>query len=301
MARRVFADAALSVTSPPDPEGPPSLRHDEGRVIGVGGRSLYVQRWRPPRDPRAIIVLVHGLGEHSGRYTTLVERLLARGFGVDAFDHRGHGRSEGRRADIESMDTLAADVRSRIAAVRADHPGRPLVLLGHSMGGAVALWVAMSDPALVDALVLSAPAVGADPSVPPLQLRMARLLARLWPGFGIHTLDPATVSRDPGVVRAYGADPLVHHGALPARTVVALLDAMRAFEALVAGLRVPVLVMHGTADRLVPLAHAETVYRALGAADCTVLRYAGLAHELFNEPEQASVYADLEAWLDARF
>jgi alpha-beta hydrolase superfamily lysophospholipase len=275
-------------------------RHAAGFEPGAGGGAVYVQHWSPSGPVRAAVVLLHGLAEHSGRYGELVDRLLARGFAVHALDHRGHGRSAGPRANIGRFAWLVADAAGRVAAARAAHPGRPVVLLGHSMGGAIALAAALAHPGLVEALALSAPAVGADPRPPRVRLALARLLSAIAPSVGVLRLASEALSRDPAVGRAYDADPLVHRGSLPARSIVELLGAMHWIGVHAAELRTPVLVMHGTADRLVPLEFTEPVYRRLGAADRTLHRYPGLYHELFNEPERGAVYADLEDWLERR-
>jgi acylglycerol lipase len=274
------------------------MRHETAVQHGAGGAPLFVQSWSPTTDPRGSVVLLHGLGEHSGRYPELVARLVARDLAVYALDHRGHGRSAGPRANVGRFDWLVADAARRIAAARAAQPERPVVLLGHSMGGAIALATVLAHPGLIRALALSAPAVGADPDQPRGQLALARLLSAVAPSVGVLKLPSDGLSRDPSVGRDYDRDPLVFHGAVPARTLIELLAAMRRIDAAAPRLRVPVLVMHGTDDRLVPLRFTEPVYERLGSADRIIRRYTGFYHELFNEPERARVFADLEDWLE---
>jgi acylglycerol lipase len=277
-----------------------AVQHVTAVQQGVGGAALFVQSWLPATDARGAVVLLHGLAEHSGRYAELVARLVARGLAVYALDHRGHGRSAGPRANVGRFDWLVADAARRIATARAEQPRRPLVLLGHSMGGAIALATALAQPGLADALVLSAAAVGADPDLPRGQLALARLLSAIAPSVGVLRLPSAALSRDPEVGRDYDRDPLVFRGAVPARSLIELLAAMRRIGAAAPRLTVPVLVMHGTDDTLVPLRFSEPVYERLGSADRTIRRYAGLYHEIFNEPERARVFADLEDWLERR-
>ncbi|MCX7055972.1 MAG: lysophospholipase [Proteobacteria bacterium] len=276
------------------------MRIQSGLQASAGGGEIYVQSWLPEQAPRGVVVLVHGLAEHCGRYGELVERLTGRGLAVYAMDHRGHGRSPGPRAMIGRFRWLVEDVQTRLEVARGAHPGLPLFLLGHSMGGAIALETALSQPVSLAGLVLSAPALGADPAVPALQVAIARLLSRVAPSIGVLRLPADAISRDPLVVGDYERDPLVYRGSIPARTAVELLQAMRGFTARAAALRVPTLVLHGTADRLVPIAQAESVWRTFGSADFSVQRYEGLYHEVFNEPERARVQADLQAWLEAR-
>ncbi len=274
------------------------MHHVTGVQAGAGGAALHVQSWRPAADARGTLVLLHGLAEHSGRYAELTARLVARGLAVYALDHRGHGRSAGPRANIGRFDWLVADAAARIRCARAEQPGKPVVLLGHSMGGAVALATALAHPGLVQALALSAPAVGADPAVPRLRLALARVLSAVAPSTGVLRLPSDALSRDPRVGADYDRDPLVFRGAVPARSLVELLAAMTRLHAGAPGLRMPVLVQHGTDDRLVPLRFTEPVYARLGSADRTIRRYAGLYHEIFNEPERGEVFADLEGWLE---
>jgi alpha-beta hydrolase superfamily lysophospholipase len=265
----------------------------------AGGGTLHTVSWAPPA-PSGAVVLVHGLAEHSGRYGALVACLGAVGLAVHALDHRGHGRSSGARAQIGRFAWLVEDVATRLVAARRQHPGQPVILLGHSMGGAIALAVALAVPDLIDGLVLSAPALGADPGVAASRVALARVLSRVWPGAGVLRLDASLVSRDPAVVAAYEHDPLVHRGSVPARTAVELLDAMAAFPGRVAALTTPTLVLHGTADGLVPIRFAAPVWERFGARDFTLHRYEGLYHEVFNEPERERVFADLLAWLRPR-
>jgi acylglycerol lipase len=274
------------------------MRHVIGVQASAGGGALFVQSWLPAADARGAVVLLHGLAEHSGRYPELVGRLVARGLAVYALDHRGHGRSAGRRANFGRFDWLVADAAARIATARAEQPGRTVVLLGHSMGGAIALATALAHPGLVRALALSAPALGADPEPPRAQLALARLLSVVAPSVGVLKLPSAALSRDPAVGRAYDLDPLVYRGAVPARAIVELLAAMQRFPAQAPTLAVPVLVMHGTDDRLVPLRFTQPVHERLDPAERTIRYYDGLYHELFNEPERAQVFADLEDWLE---
>jgi acylglycerol lipase len=277
------------------------MRHLISTQPGAGGDPLFVQSWMPDAAARGAVVLLHGLAEHSGRYDELVARLVYRGLAVYALDHRGHGQSPGPRANVGRFSWLVADAATRLAAAQAELPGRPVVLLGHSMGGAIALATALARPDLVTALALSAPALGADPATSRLKLALARLLSVAAPSVGVLRLPSDALSRDPQVGRAYDRDPLVHRGAIPARSLVELLGAMARFPATAPRLNMPVLAMHGTADRLVPLKFTAPVLERLGGADRVIRHYAGFYHELFNEPDRHLVYADLETWLERLF
>jgi alpha-beta hydrolase superfamily lysophospholipase len=274
------------------------MQHRAATAAGIGGLELFTQSWLPHAPPRAAIVIAHGLGEHSGRYAALAADLVGCGHAVHALDHRGHGRSGGPRANIERFSYLVSDFSAFVGRCARQHLDTPLYVLGHSMGGAVAFATALRLQHQLRGLVLSAPALATDTAVPRLQEWFARALSVVAPNKGALSIPPAAVSRDPAVVSRYESDPLVHHGAVPARTVVELLDAMQAFPDSMRELRLPTLILHGTADRLVPLAATRPLYQAIGENYRTLKLYEGLFHEVFNEPERASVTADLIAWLD---
>jgi alpha-beta hydrolase superfamily lysophospholipase len=274
------------------------MQQRESTAAGIGGLELFARAWLPEAPPNAVIVIAHGLGEHSGRYEALATELAGRGYAVHALDHRGHGRSGGPRANIERFGYLVSDFSAFVGRCARQHLDTPLYVLGHSMGGAVALATALRLQHQLRGLVLSAPALAVDTAVPRVQEWFARVLSAIAPNTGALNIPPSAVSRDPSVVMRYASDPLVHHAAVPARTVVELLDAMAGFPAGVRELRLPTLIMHGTADKLVPLAATRPLYQAISANYRTLKLYDGLFHEVFNEPERETVTADLISWLE---
>jgi alpha-beta hydrolase superfamily lysophospholipase len=267
---------------------------------GCQDAKLYARAWLPERAPDAVLVVSHGLAEHSGRYAEFAAHFVTRGYAVYALDHRGHGRSSGVRANVGRFSWLVSDLGAFAGRAQREHPDLPVFLVGHSMGGAIALASALRNPAGLKGLVLSGPALAAGDAVSGPKRLAVRLLSRFSPNTGAMTLPAAAISRDPAVVRAYESDPLVHRGAIPARTLVELVEAMEEFPEIATGLKTPVLVQHGTADRLVPLAATRPVYERLGLPRMRTVRlYDGLFHEIYNEPEREQVLADLESWLDA--
>lgn len=280
-------------------------------LIAGDGVRLHLRHWPAhgsPQAARGTVQLVHGLGEHIGRYEALAEALNAAGWHVAGHDHRGHGRSEGPRGVLPQSLQLLLDLATVMDHVRAQLPvaargGRRHVLLGHSMGGAVAArFVAeglLPHPARwqreVDGLVLSSPALAADLSA--WQRLQLAVLPRLVPDVAAaNGLDPAWVSRDPEVVQAYKADPLVHDR-ISGRLARFIVDAGEQVRALAPRWRTPTLLMWGGADRCVaPRGSAAFA----GAAPDSVVEaheHPALAHEIFNEPERAQVIAQLTAWL----
>lgn len=276
------------------------MRYGESAFKGQDGTGILVRSWLPDGPVRGTIVLAHGLGEHAGRYGELVTHCLARGLAVYAPDHRGHGRSGGRRALVRRFGWLVEDLDAVMRRAAAEHAGGKHFLFGHSMGGAIAMTWTLDHPGQVDGLILSGPAIAPPRAVSPVTALIVRLLSRVLPGKGAIALPPEDLSRDPEVVRDYQDDPLVLHGPVPARTLAELLGAMKSLPGRAAALREPVLVLQGTGDRLVMHADVKPVFEALGSADKTVKIYRGLYHEVLHEPEREQVLSDLDAWLEAR-
>ena len=262
----------------------------------------------PPAQPplRGTLLLVHGLGEHAGRYAHVAAFLARQGWALLAYDQRGHGRSPGPHGGIPAHDSLLADLGAVITQARQQRTG-PLLLLGHSMGGLVAgRFVAEGlapQPApwwqAVDGLVMSSPAL--DPGMNLAQRLLLAVAAPLAPNLALgNGLRPAWVSRDPAVVRAYVADPLVHDRVTP-RLVRFIVDAGQQVLQAAPRWRLPTLLLYAGADRCVAPRGSAAFAAAAPAGVLQHRRYGGLSHEIFNEPEQAQVLADLGAWLSARW
>ena len=274
------------------------MRQTQDQFIGCAGVSIFWQAWLPDGDAKAVVVIAHGFGEHSDRYKNVVEALVPAGYAVFAPDHRGHGRSSGHRALIDKHAYLLDDLDRVITRAATDFPGLPLFLLGHSMGGNIALAAALKRPERLTGLVLSGPAATTDGIPKPLQL-LARVLGRIAPKLRTQKLSAAGISRDPKVVADYIADPMVYTGGIPAGTACALITSSLEFPELLRSLRMPLLVVHGSADSVVSVESGKTVHRLAGSPDKTLKVYDGLFHEVFNEPERAMVLADVVGWLDA--
>jgi alpha-beta hydrolase superfamily lysophospholipase len=271
-----------------------------GQFVGAGGLEIFWQSWREQTPARAVVVISHGAGEHSGRYARVALALAELGYPVYALDHRGHGRSQGRRALVDRLDNAAADLDVLIDLARREHPDIPLFLLGHSLGGTIALRYALRYQEKLDGLILSGPVAAID--LPPAPLRLAaKALSAAVPWLGALAVDPAVVSRDPAEVEAYRTDPLVHHGKLPVRTVAEIAAATEAFPEQVASLTLPLLLVHGSEDRLSPVRGSRMVHERASSEDKTLEIYDGFFHEVLNEPpeDRARVTADIVAWLNA--
>jgi acylglycerol lipase len=274
------------------------LTRRHGRLTGAGGVQIYWQAWLPAANTDAVIVIAHGAGEHSGRYGHVAARLVAEGYAAYAIEHRGHGRSDGPRALIDRLEHAVADLHQLVVITAGEHPAAPVFLLGHSMGGTVAIAYAIRHQDRLSGLILSGPLAAIDASA---GLRTAgRALSVVAPRLPLIGIDPSLISRDLAVVRAYESDPLVHHGKLPIRTAAELAAAIESFPEAVGAITVPTLIAYGTADGLCPSAGSVMLAQRIGAADTTVKAYEGLYHEILNEPEQNEVLDDIGQWLAAR-
>lgn len=269
----------------------------EGRLGGARGVELFWQGVVPD-EPAGVLLVCHGLGEHSGRYRTVEDTLVPDGWAVYGLDHRGHGRSGGRRAHLDDYADWLADFDAFRRLVTARHPGLPIFLLGHSMGGQIALAYALDHGAGLSGLVLSAPALASN-AVPKPAVPVLRLLARVAPTLRPAGIDATRISKDPAVVAAYQADPLVHHGNPTLGLSAALFGAFDVLPGRAADLRLPVLLQHGTLDELTDPAGSRTLELTCGSPDLTVRWYEGLWHEIYHEPERAAPLGDLRDWLAA--
>lgn len=274
------------------------MRTEAGTLPGEP--ALYSVSWLPDGDARGAIVLAHGLAEHSGRYDGVAQVLTDAGYAVYALDHEGHGRSPGRRGHVDRFAAYVEPVVRLARSVRATHAAQPIYLVGHSMGGLIAVHALLSDPELFDGAVLSGPAILPTEEPPAWQVWIGRLLSRLWPTAGLLQLDASLVSRDPAVVERYRSDPLVHTGKISARLANELFEAMAQARDRAGDLRMPLLILHGGADGLTAPAGSRLLADRVGSEDVTLREYDGLYHEIFNEPERDRVLGDLLDWLDGR-
>jgi alpha-beta hydrolase superfamily lysophospholipase len=270
----------------------------EKSFTGVGGTNIVYDLYEPEgAAPAGLILVVHGVAEHAGRYHHVADLLVGLGLRVAILDHRGHGRSGGKRLLVRDLSEFTADLETlrKLELVT----GAPTYLLGHSMGGCVALDYALDHQSSLTALVLSAPAVLPGDDINPVLMRVAKVLGKVAPGLPGQKLSSASISRDPAVVAAYDADPLVFRGKLSAGIGGAMLRAMDTFPARLPSLTLPLLVLSGTEDKLVNPDGARLVDRLAGSTDKTLKMYDGLYHEVFNEPEKELVLGDLRDWLKA--
>jgi len=274
-----------------------SERHDTGLFDGAGGEKLFWQSWQPAGEKRGVLVVMHGLKDHSSRYAGLAGKLTAAGYAVYAFDLRGHGRSSGRRVRIDSFDQYTADLAAFLELVRVREPDRPIFLFGHSMGGAIAALTAIEKQPELAGLILSGPALRLD--IWPLTVPLTRHSGSLMPGLPFFRLSDDDFSSDPKVVAAMGKDPFIHHGGAAVGTAAGLIGATRRIWAGTSRLTLPILALHGTRDKLTSPAGSRELIARVPSTDATLRLYDGFMHDLLHEPKGAEVAADIQAWLDA--
>lgn len=261
-----------------------------GTFESSGGATIFEQWWRPDGGARAVLAICHGYAEHSGRYSEVAGYLVERGYSVEALDLRGHGRSSGERVTVQSYDDYHDDLGMFLERVRGRNPGKKVFLLGHSMGGGVVVSYLVMRSQDLDGVLLSgaamlAPRPAPDPNAPPRSRE---------------PLPSSTISRDPAIVAAYDSDPLVYRGAPNPSSFAASRPAYERVQAEMERIAVPLLIMHGTDDLLVPYHGSEILMERATSEDKTLKLYPDLYHEILNEPERLQVLADVVAWLDAR-
>ncbi|MGU3653815.1 alpha/beta hydrolase [Mycolicibacterium sp. A43C] len=267
---------------------------------GVSGVPIVYDVWTPGTDPTGVVLICHGYAEHARRYDHVAQRFAEAGLITYALDLRGHGRSGGKRVYLKNISEYTDDFHHLVGLATAAHPELKRVVLGHSMGGGVVFTYGVEHPDDYAAMVLSGPAVYAQEGVSPLMIGVAKVLGSLLPGLPVENLPADAVSRDPEVVAAYEADPMVHHGKLPAGIAKALIGVGETMPRRAAVLTAPLLVVHGGQDSLIPVAGSELLVDRVGSADVNLKVYPELYHEVFNEPERAVVLDDVTSWIATR-
>jgi alpha-beta hydrolase superfamily lysophospholipase len=275
--------------------------HTEGTFEGLKGLKLYYQSWQPEQNPKAVLLILHGLAEHSGRYKNVVDYFIPRGYAIYAYDQRGHGKSQGTRCYVDRFQDLIADLNTFVSMVTKFHPGLKVFLVGHSIGATVAVTYSVQYPNAVAGLILSGSVLKPGESITPIMKIMARILSAISPHMGVSPLDSSTISRDKSVVDAYDNDPLVYRGKIPARMGAEALNIMEQYLPPRLGeIKLPLLIMHGGEDRLSNKEGSVLLYKAASSSDKTLKIYDGFYHEIYNEPDRIQVFADVETWLAQR-
>ena len=266
-------------------------------ISATDGVQLYWQAWEPDGGIQATVCMVHGLGEHAGRYTHVAQAFVANGMAFHAIDLRGHGKSEGKRGHTPSLDQWLDDVKLLLERANTD---QPRFLYGHSLGGAIALYFCLHPAVSLAGVIATGPSLRRSFEVQAIKIVLGKAMSNLWPTFSQHSnLDPKAISRDKSVVQAYIDDPLVHDWA----SARLFIEGSRAGEETLARaseLNLPLLLVCGQEDAIVDVKACEEFFERVSSDDKTLRILPGLFHEVHNEPEKASVIEEIVEWVNQR-
>jgi lysophospholipase len=279
-----------------------ALPEKTGSFTGSDGVDIFYRHYQAEAE-QACLVIAHGLGEHSGRYIPIVERMLPMGISVWAADHRGHGQSGGKRGHVLNFMQYLTDLHLMIKQAREESAeGGKCFLLGHSMGGLIAVYYAQQYPEFIDGMVASSPALGMIVDVPAAKRILGAFMSLVWPGLTMgNELDAANISHDPEVVSGYENDPLVHDR-VSCRFFTEFMAAMETVNLQAPSFNVPMFMQVAGDDKLVSAKASNQFFESLTVPDKTLRVYEGLYHEIYNELEarRKKVLEDLEDWLRER-
>ena len=275
------------------------MKHQDGYLKGVRDTNIYYQYWLPEKDPKAILLIAHGLAEHSGRYMNLVNHLVPSGYAVYGIDHIGHGKSDGKRAYVERFQDYTETLKNYFDMIQEWQPNKSIFLIGHSMGGLISAAYLLNHQDEISGAVLSGPSIKVPDNISKAVIFVGKMLSIIIPGAGLVRLDSDGLSRDSSVVEAYVNDPLVYTGKATARLGAELIKAMQNVTLQAANINLPIMIAQGSDDKLVDPGGAQLLYDLIGSKDKTIKIYNGLYHEIFNEPEHEQVLNDVTTWIDS--
>jgi acylglycerol lipase len=288
----------VAARMPQEVQQPDGTAHAQGEFDGVGHTTLYWQSWLPTKArKRGVLVVMHGLKDHSSRYADVAHQLNQAGYGVYAFDLRGHGYSAGDRVGVLAFDDYVMDFDVFLNRVQAAE-NVPVFVFGHSMGGAIVTLHAIEMHPDVRGMILSGAAL--DPGVSTATIGLTNATNSLLPDFDVFNLDLDRFSRDRAVVAAAKQDPLVYQGAATAHTAAELAGAILCIDATMENVEVPLLILHGKLDQVTPPNGSKMLYERARSTDKTLTLYGNMVHDLLHEPEKATVASDITAWMNAR-
>ncbi|MBF0449487.1 MAG: alpha/beta hydrolase [Candidatus Magnetomorum sp.] len=271
------------------------MKHTEKFFPGVRNTNTYYQYWLPEEKPKAILLIVHGLVEHSGRYMNVVNYFVPRGYAVYSFDHIGHGKSGGKRAYIEQFKDFTDTIKVYFDLIRGWNPDTPVIIFGHSMGGLISTNYLLDYQSELSAAVISGP-----PLVLPnaISVLSGEILSKLMPWIGLLRINPDDISREKSVVQAYIDDPLVNNDRISARLLNEIVKGMKRVSSEVSQITLPLMIVHGGADKLAAPAGSQMLFDKASSQKKAIKIYDGLYHEVLNEPEREQVLEDIAVKLD---
>lgn len=270
----------------------------EGTFEGVGGLNIFMRSWKPEGTPRAVIVLIHGFNAHSGYMVWPAEQFLSSGFAAYALDHRGRGRSEGERFYVEDFSEYLSDVDTLVEIARAENPGLPVYMLGHSAGGVIASSYVFEHQDKIAGLICESFAL--DVGLPGIAALLIKGISHITPHLHLYTLKNEIFSRDPAAVAAMNNDPLIANEKQPAETAAEIIKASERLKENMPRFTVPMFIIHGTDDKATRYQGSQYFYDNSGSPDKTLKLYDGHYHDLLADLGKEDVMADILAWVNER-
>ncbi|MBC7420664.1 MAG: lysophospholipase [Bdellovibrio sp.] len=272
--------------------------HQEGRIAGTSQINLFHQAWLPKQKSKAVVMIVHGLKDHSDRYADVAKKLSGEGYAIYSYDHRGHGDSEGNRVWVEEFNDYIADLGTYYDFVKKAEPNKPIFIFGHGMGGAIATMFSLRKVRSIQGMILSAPALKVGDDVSRFLIGTAKFLGTALPTLAVFGIKDENFSRDPQVIKAGKADPLIYHHNAPARTAAELLKIIDYIQDHMSEVSDSFLALHGDKDLVTNPEGSKELYQKAITQNKSLKIYPGMYHDLLHEPEKDQVYADILAWLN---
>jgi alpha-beta hydrolase superfamily lysophospholipase len=269
-------------------------------LVSPTGLDIHHHHWQAEGDAKAVVLMVHGMAEHGGRYTEFASFFTARQFAVFAIDHIGHGLSGGQRCHADSFDDFLQPLEQLLELIKQRYPAKPVFIVGHSMGGLITSRFLLDHQQQLAGCVLSGAALDFADTVGAVQIKILQVIAKFFPTFGAMHLDATNICRDQAVVQAYIDDPLVHNGKVSARLLAELLVTAKYVLENASAISLPMLILHGAEDSLTSVNGSKMMFEKVSSEDKKLHIYDDLFHEIFNESIKLDIFEEISAWLHAR-
>ena len=268
--------------------------------ITKDGKKLFRKSWLPEKEPKAVMIIVHGFAEYCDRYHHVAQYLNEFGYAVESFDLRGHGHSDGIRTYVHSFENLLDDLDIFLEQCAEKYPDKPIFMFGHSMGGAIVSLFSITRQPDIAGILLSGASIKVSDEISPTLVKLSKILGKIVPKMQTIKLKSEHISHDPEIVKKYDNDPLVYRGGVLARTGAELNKATEKIQAQMGKFKLPVLIMHGDIDKLADCDGSKMFYDHISSQDKTLKLYEGFYHEIVNEIGKDKVLRDISDWLEKR-
>ena len=274
------------------------MKHQDGYFKNQENQSIYTQNWLPDNPAKAVLLIIHGLNEHSGRYDHFSNFFVNEGFAVYSMDLVGHGKSDGTRSYVKDFNNYLDDIILYLEKIKQLQPESPIFLIGHSMGGLISALILIDHPDQFAGAVLSGSVVQVPDDVSSLFITLGKFVSFILPKLGLLKIDLSGLSRNPDVVQAYKDDPLVNSGKFTARVSAEMTKSFDRVAGEGSRIKDPVLILHGGSDRIVNPACSHFLYALVSSEIKKIIIYDGFYHEIYNDPGHEQVYQDVSSWIN---